>query len=150
MKTTITDYEKSLGYITTDELTVDDFETAVLDPSTFAFKNIESWFKDECEFDCGQGYYTDECELLVKMDNNFYSLFFCGEIGSKKMDVGDRVYYIEWDTIFLSSVTKLEKPIKPIPFDVKLNFTLTKEQYNSLLHFCKTNNITVKNEIEIH
>ena len=46
-------------------------------------------------FDCGQGYYEDEVEVIVKIKDKFYSVKITAEIGSSKQDRGDRLYFVE-------------------------------------------------------
>jgi len=44
---------------------------------------------------CGQGYYTDEASVAVKIDEDYFIVQIQGEQCSSKQDRGDRLYWIE-------------------------------------------------------
>ena len=58
---------------------------------------IVSYFMEDPHdyFDCGQGYYEEEVEVIVKIKDKFYSVKITAEIGSSKQDRGDRLYFVE-------------------------------------------------------
>ena len=74
---------------------------------------IESYFKD-CGYDYFddwiQGEYEDEVKLFVKVGNKFYDVYIESEVGSQRMDRGERMYFLEG----IKSVTfyETEKPSK--------------------------------------
>ena len=74
--------------------------------------DIENYFMD-CGseyFDCGQGYYEDEVELIVKIGYRFFNVHIYAEVWGDKQDHGDKLYYVEK----IMSVTHEEIP-KPEP-----------------------------------
>ena len=72
--------------------------------------DINNYFMD-CGADhleCGQGFYEDDVLLKVKTaDGNIYEVRIEADIESQKMDVGDRVYWV--DVIRNVTYIKLEK-----------------------------------------
>ena len=97
---------------------------------------IEETFKDIGYYylDCGQGYYQDEAEIIVKIGKRFYNVNIHAEITSAKQNVGDRLYWIER----IHSVTwkEIDKPKEKIElyynYRIKLNKD-TKKYLESLL-----------------
>lgn len=89
---------------------------------------IEDYFSDNFRehFDCGQGYYEDEADIICKIGDKFYNVHMTVEIESAKQDRGDRLYWAE----NLLSVT-YEEIEKPKPKEEKV--TITKSEYDSLL-----------------
>lgn len=80
---------------------------------------IEDYFKDNGYefFNCGQGHYQEESDILLKVLDKFYNVNICAEIGSSQQDRGDRLYFVEE----ITSVT-YEETEKPLPKE--------KESYN--------------------
>lgn len=77
--------------------------------------DIVDYFKDGHDmFDCGQGYYEDEIDIIVKVGDKFYDVNIQADINSAKQDYGDRLYWVER----ISSVTykEIEKP-SPLPVE---------------------------------
>ena len=97
---------------------------------------IEEVFKDigYDYLDCGQGYYQDEEEVIVKIGNKFYNVHFYAEIGSAKQAIGDRLYWVE--RIKSVEWEKIDKPIEKkelyYNYKIKLNKD-TKRYFESLL-----------------
>ncbi len=72
--------------------------------------DIDDYFRDSNHlFECGQGYFQDTVESLVKtMDGKFYKVVTKAEIGSQKQDRGDRLYWVE--SIESVTFSEIEKP----------------------------------------
>jgi hypothetical protein len=108
---------------------------------------LKSFALDNAQFDCGQGYYTDESKFYFMVGEQCYSAYVRGEVMSRKMDVGKRVYWIE--SPYTVSIEKCDTPEPPIYHNINLKFNLTVDEYNQLLDYCKLNGLNVLNEIAI-
>lgn len=98
---------------------------------------IVDYFKD-CGhefFECGQGHFQDEAEIICKIGDKFYNVALCAEIGSAKQDVGDRLYWI--DDISNVDFEEIEKPLPKEQLVSTYNLTMTKDQKSSLERFMK-------------
>jgi hypothetical protein len=84
-------------------------------------EQIEDYFKDcgRDYFDCGQGYYQDIHNQIIKIKNKYFMVYIFANIGSAKQDIGDRLYWV--DSIERVEYNEIEKP-EPIERE---NFTLT-------------------------
>lgn len=107
-------------------------------------EDIEGYFSDNGPeyFDCGQGYYQNEADLLVKVGEKFYDVTIEAEIISAKQDRGDRVYWV--DNIANVSYKEIDKPLPKDKEDVQYNLSLTRSQKNQLESFMKENFIEIK------
>jgi len=58
---------------------------------------IVAYFKDSGNefFECGQGYYQDEAEVIAKIGNDYFIVELYAEVVSSKQDVGDRLYWVD-------------------------------------------------------
>lgn len=72
--------------------------------------DIESYFKDNSGdlFECGQGYYQEEVDIICKIGDKFYNVNIVAEIGSSKQDRGDRLYWV--DDIKCVTYKQIDKP----------------------------------------
>ena len=73
--------------------------------------DMQEFFSDDAAdyFECGQGYYQDEAEVIVKIDDKFYKVNMLAEICSEKQDRGDRLYFVESvESIQFSEMTPLD------------------------------------------
>lgn len=105
---------------------------------------IEDYFKDVGYefFDCGQGYYEDSVDTLVKIGNKFFGVTIDAEIGSAKQDRGDRLYWVE----SIENVTwnQREKP-EPKPKNYTMTISgISLDQYELIEQFLKNNKINLK------
>lgn len=75
---------------------------------------------------CGQGFYTDEAKVLVKISDYFYEVIIKAEIGSQKQDRGDRLYWVE----NIESVTykEIPKPITKKRYLTEYSLLLTEDE----------------------
>jgi hypothetical protein len=97
---------------------------------------IEKYFSDSTEyFGCGQGYYEDEVDRIVFIDNKFYKVTLFAEIGSSKQDRGDRLYWAE--RIEKVEYEEIEKPKEEIPKQYNFILILTLKQKEALDNFIK-------------
>jgi len=110
---------------------------------TSEFK-IEEYFKDTGRnyLECGQGYYEDEANLLVKIGSKFFSVDIIGEVGSSKQDRGDRLYWIE--NIESVSYKEIDKPIKKPEEWVNFNIKISTDNKNLLEKYLKRKQIEFK------
>lgn len=46
-------------------------------------------------FDCGQGYFENECSTFCFVMNRFFQVNISAELFSAKQDVGDKLYWVE-------------------------------------------------------
>lgn len=100
---------------------------------------IESYFTDNYDdlFDCGQGYYQDEANLICKVKDKFYEVTVKADIGSQRQDRGDDIYFVD----YINSV-EYEEIDKPSPKDreiVTYKISLTKSEKVSLENFMNEN-----------
>ena len=75
-------------------------------------EQIEPYFEDVGReyFDCGQGYYQEMAELIVKIGLKFYKVVIEAEVFSSKQDYGDSLYWVE--DITNVKYHEIDKPIK--------------------------------------
>lgn len=102
---------------------------------------IEEYFKDSGYeyFDCGQGYYEDCVDIMVKIGNKFYNVKLTAEIESSKQDRGDRLYWVE----SIENVTweQIDKPL-PKPKQYQINIRpMNVDQYKLVKKFLTENKI---------
>lgn len=59
--------------------------------------DINGYFEDVGYdyFECGQGYYEDETEVFIKIEDNYFVVHMTAEILGDKQDRGDRLYYVD-------------------------------------------------------
>lgn len=109
---------------------------------------IEDYFMDSGVdfFDCGQGYYQDEVDLIVKIEDKFFRVDIYAEIMSAKQDVGDRLYWV--DGINEVEYKEIPKPLPKDRVDVTYNLTMTHSQKNRLEEFMKDNFIEIDSDEE--
>ena len=60
--------------------------------------------------DCGQGYYTEDADFIIKIGFKYYNVHIDAEITSSKQDRGDRLYWVE--EISNVKYHEVDKPIK--------------------------------------
>lgn len=77
---------------------------------------IEEYFEEIYRdfFECGQGYYQDEAEVIVRIGDKFYEVTLVGELMSQKQDVGDRLYWI--DNLEYVTYRVIDKPVRKEEF----------------------------------
>lgn len=92
-------------------------------------------------FQCGQGYYNDNVDLLMKIQDKFYKVNAKAEITSAKQDRGDRLYWAE----SIESVTwkEVDKPLPKLKTTKSYTFELTTYQEQELDNFIKEQKIKV-------
>ena len=80
------------------------------------------WLKDESQIvetfkdigvdylDCGVGYLQEAAEVICHINGKFYKVLIEAEITSSKLDIGDRLYWVD----HINNVTyeEIEKPKK--------------------------------------
>lgn len=100
---------------------------------------IKDYFMDNGRenFDCGQGYYQDEVDLIVKVEDKFFRVDIYAEIMSAKQDVGDRLYWV--DGINKVEYREIPKPLPKDRVNVTYSLTMTQAQKNMLEKFMKDN-----------
>ncbi len=79
--------------------------------------DIEAYFKDEGHYllPCGQGYYTEEVDVFVGIENKYYKVTIKAEIGSSRQDRGDRLYWVE----DIDSVTFVKVTAETVRYSVQ-------------------------------
>lgn len=104
-------------------------------------EDIEDYFLDNGRehFDCGQGYYQEEVELICKVGEAFYKVELLAEIESAKQDYGDRLYWVS--RISNVSYERIEKPKKKEKTAHSYNLLLDEKQKKILENFLKENGI---------
>lgn len=95
------------------------------------FKSLDS----RGYFDCGEGYYQDEHEQLIKIKDKFYRVTITAEIGSQWMDVGDRVYFVE--SIKNVEYIEIDKPTPKKKVTTIIKVVCTRENLDSLEEFVR-------------
>lgn len=102
---------------------------------------IKEYFEDDYSdyFDCGQGYYQDEADVIIKIGPKFFNVHLEAELGSQKQDRGDRLYWAEC----LENVTwkEIPKPIKKKTKTVSYVFELNDDEESRLNIFLSDNGI---------
>ena len=97
--------------------------------------NIEPYFED-CGreyFDCGQGYYQDTADLIVKIGNRFFDVRIEAEVWSDKQDRGDRLYYV--NNITSVTYTEIHKPLPKPKTTIVLNITASEFDTKLLINW---------------
>lgn len=89
--------------------------------------------------DCGQGYYQDEADIIVKVDEKFYEVHIEAEVYSSKQDHGDRLYYV--DRITEVIYKEIPKPIPKPLYKATISIDATAEQIVMVLGHLKEHNI---------
>lgn len=124
----------------TEQYLIDDYD--VYECNTLkSHLQIENYFKSNGRefFECGQGFYQDEVYVFLKIGNKFYDVTINAEINSRKMDYGDRFYWV--DKIDKVSYIESEKPEPKLVKLYRYELTLTTEQKTLLDNFLKTNEL---------
>ncbi|MFC8686055.1 hypothetical protein [Brevibacillus porteri] len=93
-------------------------------------------------FDCGQGYYQDEAELICKVGDKFYNVKIEASIVGEKRDVGDKLYFV--DDIKSVAYEEIEKPKPREKVSVTYQLELTEEQKSTLENFMERSYIKFK------
>ncbi len=107
-------------------------------------EDIVDYFKDDGRehFDCGQGYYQDEANLICKVADKFYDVTLYAEIMSAKQDIGDRLYWVE--DITDVQYREIDKPLPKDKENVTYNLRLTAEQKTGLERYMENNHIELQ------
>lgn len=89
--------------------------------------------------DCGQGYYSDEANVICKISDRFYNVKIKADIASAKQDVGDRLYWVD----YISSVTyeEIGKPQPKDTMEMAYHLIITADQKRVLESFMRENHI---------
>jgi hypothetical protein len=106
---------------------------------------IEDFVRDLDDlFDCGQGYYQEEAEVILKIGDKFYAVKVKAEIVSSKQDRGDRLYWVER----IESVTyrEIEKPQPKEVLSEYYRLEITADQKKNLEMFLKEYNMEFSKE----
>ena len=109
----------------------------------YSEEQIEAYFSDDCSdyFDCGQGYYEDRADVIIKIGKKFYSVHLKADICSAKQDYGDRLYWVEG--LVSVSWEEIEKPKKKARVELILALDVNMYELEDVLSFIKRNNINV-------
>ncbi|ATF13518.1 hypothetical protein A616_16500 [Brevibacillus brevis X23] len=99
--------------------------------------DIVQYFTDSGRefFDCGQGYYQDEAELICKVSDKFYKVKIEASIVGEKRDVGDKLYFV--DEIKSVTYEEIEKPEPKEKVSVTYQLELTEQQKSALENFMR-------------
>jgi hypothetical protein len=107
------------------------------DPSEFA-----DYFRDcgSDYFECGQGFYQDEATVIVQLGDTYFNVYLEAEIGSQKMERGERFYSVE-------NIIKVEWEVIPTPeLRAKCQYsivaTLTDFDQRRLVEYFEEHNIS--------
>ena len=136
--------------LTDEEKYIDDYlaEYGVLSDTTNlkCEEQIDEYFKDVGReyLDCGQGYYQDTAELIVKIGFKFYEVFIEGEVCSSKQDYGDRLYWIE--EIENVTYSEIEKPRRRINITDWFD-SLNIEHLDAYIHYSNNDSVWPDNFI---
>lgn len=113
----------------TEQYLIDDYSIVEFEDLKHE-SEIEEYFKD-CGyeyFNCGQGYYSDGVDVLLKIGNKFYQVELYAEIGSAKQDRGERLYWVE--SIRMVKWKQIDKPLpKPKNYSIDIS-EMNIDQYN--------------------
>lgn len=91
--------------------------------------DIKGWLEAEGDayFDCGQGYATDEVDLIVAtQDGKFYEVNVKAKLGSQEQDRGTRLYWV--DRIKSVKYMEIPKPEPKLLFNYDFSVRLTDVQ----------------------
>ena len=94
-------------------------------------KSIGDYIKDDAYglFDCGQGYYQEEAKVLTYYKGKVYSVLLIADIGSQRMDRGDRLYFV--DDIESVTVQEIDTPKEPAKYNYDVEFNeITQAQFD--------------------
>lgn len=97
-------------------------------------------------FECGQGYYNDEAEVIMKIGDKFYHVTVYAEIMSSKQDRGDRLYWV--DSIGGVSYREIDKPEPRVILTRRYEVEVTEPSKRFLENFMSTNNIKFTEHLE--
>lgn len=102
--------------------------------------DIEDYFKDNGYdyFDCGQGYYQDDADVIVHIANKFYLVTMEAEISSQKQDRGDRLYFVE--DIVRVEYREIDKPEKKTEY---ISIKVNENDIEKVLEFLESEGIEV-------
>lgn len=105
-------------------------------------EDIIPYFEDDGHlfFDCGEGYYEDEVDLICKVGNKFYLVEIEAEVYGHWQDRGDKVYKVE--NITSVKYKEIEKPKEKTTTKLTYHLTLSKEQRTALNIFLSENEIS--------
>jgi len=104
---------------------------------------IKSYFEDVGTefFECGQGYYQDLVNKIIKIGKTFYDVTIEAEINSAKQDRGDRLYWVENISNVKWKEIEKPKPKEKITFSYK--FTINEDRKRLLDSWLKENNYII-------
>lgn len=100
---------------------------------------IVEYFKD-CGheyFECGQGIYQDEAELVIQIKDSYYTVTLSAIVLGNKQDRGDRLYYVDeiTDVVYSKASTQDYKEWVNTDIWEKINYHENKiEGLKSRLH----------------
>lgn len=122
-----------------EQYLIDDYDLIVIENET-ELRSIERYEDFTQFFDCGQGYYEDTIEQYVFCNDKYYIVTLTGQIGSQRMDVGDRVYWV--DEIESIEVKEIEKPQPLKREDIRIEMNgLTDGEKSLIKDFLNKNKI---------
>jgi len=110
---------------------------------------IEEYFSEDYHelFECGQGYYQDEAEKIVFIDNKFYCVKMKAEIYSAKQDRGDRLYWVEnLESVTYSEIPKPEEKMK-ITCTYNFSVDLLEEEQEALEGMLLKYGVVIQKEV---
>lgn len=101
----------------TEQYLFDDYNLVEDKTDLRCLADIEPYMKDYVRnydyFDCGQGYYKDIEQFYVKIGHRFYNVIVMAEIGSQRMDRGDRLYFVERiEFVHIEEINKPEPKVR--------------------------------------
>lgn len=108
-------------------------------------EQIKDYFEDDYHeyFDCGQGYFQDEADVIVKIAKKYYKVKLYADICSAKQDIGDRLYWVE--NLEKVKYKEIEKPLQKDRKDVKFKVVgVSKEEQLELISFLEKFKYEVK------
>ncbi|MGG4105230.1 hypothetical protein AAXB25_15035 [Paenibacillus lautus] len=90
-------------------------------------------------FDCGQGYYQDEANLIVKIGNKFYDVTAYADVVGEKQDIGDKLYFV--DRISQVDHVEIKKPEPKEILSVTYTLSVTNDEKRFVERFMDDNSI---------
>jgi DNA repair ATPase RecN len=93
-------------------------------------------------FDCGQGIYQDEAEVLVKIADKFYKVTLSAEVLGAKQNIGEKLYHVE--SLKNIDFEEIEKPKKKPETKFNLEVEMLVEDKEKLEKFLSEKNIKFK------
>lgn len=128
-----------------EQYLIDDYDVFEDTDNLGCIDDIESYFKD-CGRDfleCGQGFYTDEADLIVKIGDMFYNVHITAEVWGDKQDRGDRLYYV--NKITDVTYKEIDKPT-PMPKQlINLGLAINHNQFSALKAWLDDHHIAYSN-----